>query len=76
MPIIKERLATLEQGKSDTEKWQGDTETTINMMAQDLKYIKQTLDELTGAKKALMWITGTAATAIGLFIAWLNSHRG
>lgn len=43
--------------------------------SEDIKQILERLDNLSGGKQALMWITGLALTISGLIIAWLNSVR-
>lgn len=40
-----------------------------------LDLLNQKFDELSGAKKTLIWLTGVALTIAGLIIAWVNSHK-
>lgn len=47
----------------------------VTDLASKVDDLQRTLDELIGAKKALMLITGFVATAIGLFISWLGLHK-
>lgn len=40
-----------------------------------LTLLNQKFDELSGAKRAMMWLTGVTLTIAGLIIAFLNSHK-
>lgn len=68
MLTIKERLATLETQQSDM---RADLTTVVETTGN----IEKTLNELIGAKKAMMMVTGFVATSIGLFISWLGLHK-
>ena len=43
--------------------------------SEDIKAILERLDNLTGGKTALMWLTGMFLTCVGLAIAFFNSMR-
>lgn len=63
-----ERLAALEQKVHDM----------ANQLAEntrDTKAIRATLDNLTGGKQALMWITGIFISAMIAITTWLGIHH-
>lgn len=68
MPTITERLAILETKQSDMSD-------SLDKVVLTTQNIEKTLNELVGAKKVLMMITGFVATAVSIFISWLGLHK-
>jgi len=65
---IKERLAILETQYTDMSD-------SLDTVVTTTKNIEKTLNELVGAKKVLMVITGFVATAVSIFVSWLGIHK-
>lgn len=68
MATIPERLAALETKQSEMSD-------DLSKVVTSTENIEKTLNELIGAKKALMLVTGFVATSIGLFISWLGLNK-
>jgi len=68
MPSVVERLATLEQQQKDMGE-------SLDKVVATTDNIERTLNELIGAKKVLMTITGAVATIVSIVIAWLGINR-
>lgn len=47
----------------------------VKEMSVKLDNVTKTLDNLSGGKQALMWITGVALTVAGLSIAFINLFK-
>ena len=41
---------------------------------EQISLLNQKFDELSGAKRTIIWLTGVALTVTGLIIAWVNGH--
>lgn len=64
-----ERLAVLEQKVEDMSKQLAENTT-------DTKAIRASLDNLTGGKQALMWVTGVVVSMVVAIATWLGvSHK-
>jgi len=48
---------------------------SLDTVVTTTKNIEKTLNELVGAKKVLMVITGFVATAVSIFVSWLGIHK-
>jgi cystathionine beta-lyase/cystathionine gamma-synthase len=42
---------------------------------KDIETLQKTIDQLTGGKQALIYITGVALTVAGLILAFLNFNK-
>jgi hypothetical protein len=60
----QERLAVLEQRVNDIA-------IQLNENTKDTKAIRTALDNLSGGKQALLWITGTFIAILGVIATWL-----
>jgi hypothetical protein len=63
-----ERLAILEQRVKDMAK-------QLDENTADTKAIRKTLDNLTGGKQALMWVTGVIVSVTMAIATWLGLHH-
>lgn len=70
-----ERLTRVEEKQSDMQVRQIDMSSEIAALRQDVKDIKTTLDNLSGGKQALMWITGITLTVMGLLLALYHETK-
>lgn len=64
-PQEADRLARLEQKVSDMKR-------DLSQNTRDTKTILATLNNLTGGKQALMWITGFITSILVVLAAWLG----
>lgn len=69
MATIPERLATLEAQQQDLS-------TDLTTVVATTASIEKTLNELIGAKKAIIIITGLFATVTSIVVGWFNINRG
>lgn len=47
----------------------------LDKNTQDTQAIRSTLDNLTGGKQALMWVTGLSIAIAGTIIGWLHTRK-
>lgn len=66
--VMKEHQRTMQDDIDELKKIARDTNAQISEL-------NKKFDELSGAKRAMMWLTGVVLTISGLVIAWLNSHK-
>jgi len=57
-------------------------EATVGLMLEevrsgreDIQTLQKTMDELSGGKQALMWVTGITLTITGIIVAFLNFKK-
>lgn len=68
MATDKERLARLEAQYTEVYK-------SLETVVETTRNIEKTLNELVGAKKVLMVITGFVATTVSIVISWFGVHK-
>ena len=63
-----ERLAKVEQKTDDLKE-------KVEEIGQKLDDVIETLNQLTGGKKALMWVVGISTASLTAISTWLGVHR-
>lgn len=72
---IPERLNRMEDNQIEFAKAIDKINAKLDKQDEKLDVLTAKFDELSGAKKAIIWLTGVALTVTGLIIAYLNSHK-
>ena len=70
-----ERLTRMEDNQEDFRKSIEQVFKRLDKQDTILTRLDKTLNELTGGKKALLWLTGTAIGVAGLVIAFMTRHK-
>jgi len=66
--VMKEKQHNMQEDINELKKLVRETN-------EQIVVLNQKFDELSGAKRTLIWLTGVALTLAGLIIAWINSHK-
>lgn len=72
---IPERLTRMEDNQEAFAQALEKVLERLDKQDDKLDLLNQKFDELSGAKKTLIWLTGVALTIAGLIIAWVNTHK-
>lgn len=67
--VMGEHQRTMQNDIDELKRLSRDTNNQIIIL-------NQKFDELSGAKKTLMWLTGVAIGVTAIITAWINGHRG
>ena len=67
--------ATMREKQHNMQEDINELKALVKATNQQLFILNQKFDELSGAKRTLIWLTGVALTVTGLIIAWINSHK-
>ncbi len=70
-----ERLIVVEQKQKEMTEHLANLTQILKENTTMTLQIKQTLDELTGVKKFLVWLTGSIVGIIGIVELWLGFHH-
>ena len=66
---MKEHQRSMQDDIDELKRLSRDTNVQINLL-------NQKFDELSGARRTLMWLTGVAIGITAIVTAWINGHRG
>lgn len=66
---MKEHQRTMQNDIDELKRLSRDTNIQINLLHQKF-------DELSGARRTLIWLTGIAISIAAVVTAWVNGHRG
>ena len=67
--VMKEHQKSMQSDIDELKRLSRDTNNQINLLHQKF-------DELSGARRTLMWLTGVAIGITAIVTAWINGHRG
>jgi len=67
--VMKEHQKAMQSDIDELKRLSRDTNNQIIILDQKF-------DELSGAKKTLMWLTGVAIGVTAIVTAWINGHKG
>ena len=66
---MKEHQKSMQTDIDELKRLSRDTNIQINLLHQKF-------DELSGARRTLIWLTGIAISIAAIVTAWVNGHRG
>lgn len=66
---MKEHQRSMQDDIDELKRLSRDTNVQINLL-------NQKFDELSGARRTLIWLTGIAISIAAVVTAWVNGHRG
>jgi len=66
---MKEHQRSMQDDIDELKRLSRDTNIQINLLHQKF-------DELSGARRTLIWLTGIAISIAAVVTAWVNGHRG
>ena len=66
---MKEHQRSMQDDIDELKRLSRDTNIQINLLHQKF-------DELSGARRTLIWLTGIAISIAAIVTAWVNGHRG
>lgn len=66
---MKEHQKSMQNDIDELKRLSRDTNIQINLL-------NQKFDELSGARRTLIWLTGIAISIAAVVTAWVNGHRG
>lgn len=66
---MKEHQRTMQNDIDELKRLSRDTNIQINLL-------NQKFDELSGARRTLIWLIGIAISIAAIVTAWINGHRG
>jgi len=66
---MKEHQKSMQSDIDELKRLSRDTNIQINLLHQKF-------DELSGARRTLIWLTGIAISIAAVVTAWVNGHRG
>lgn len=67
--VMKEHQKSMQSDIDELKRLSRDTNIQINLL-------NQKFDELSGARRTLIWLTGIAISIAAVVTAWVNGHRG
>ena len=72
---LSETQAVMREKQHNMQEDINELKALVKATNQQLFILNQKFDELSGAKRTIIWLTGVALTVTGLIIAWINSHK-
>ena len=72
---LSETQAVMREKQHNMQEDINELKALVKATNQQLHILNQKFDELSGAKRTIIWLTGVALTVTGLIIAWINSHK-
>ncbi len=67
--VMKEHQKSMQSDIDELKRLSRDTNIQINLL-------NQKFDELSGARRTLIWLTGVIIGVAAVVTAWVNGHRG
>ena len=67
--VMGEHQRSMQNDIDELKRLSRDTNVQINLL-------NQKFDELSGARRTLIWLTGIAISIAAVVTAWVNGHRG